>query len=313
MAESNNEGLSWENLMYVADFIAASGERSISILGGEPTLHPHFVDYTLYLVERGFSVMVFTSGIMSERTLEDAAHALLPVAWDQLRFVCNINDPEQTGTTCAEQQTVERFLSAFGSRTCVSFNIYRSDFHLDYALGCVNRFGMDRHLRLGLAHPILGTQNAFVPPDRMEDVFIQLAKYMDIVEYHRIHIGFDCGFPMCKVNDDLLVRLMRSSLGGLRFNCGPAVDIGPDLSLWCCFPLSGFHKRSLLDFNSLQEVQDYYRRFIDMAHVEIAGIYDECDGCQQRDDRICSGGCNAHLLQRILMAPQVRSPELCAT
>jgi len=313
MARSNNEGLSWDNLMYVADFIAASGEKSISVLGGEPTLHPHFVDYTLYLIERGFNVVVFTSGIMTEQTLEDAASALLTIPRDNLRFVCNINDPEQTGTTQAEQQAAECFLSVFGPRTSVSFNIYRTDFQLDYALGCVNRFGMDRYIRLGLAHPIPGTQNACVPPDRMGDVFIQLTKYMDIVEHNRIHVGFDCGFPMCKINDELLVRLIRSSFGGLRFICCPAVDIGPDLSLWCCFPLSGFHKRSLFDFNSLQEVHDYYRKLIDMVHVEIAGIYNECDGCRQRDDGICSGGCHAHLLQRILMAPQVRSPELCAT
>jgi len=36
-------------LGYVVDFLEASGEKRISLLGGEPTIHPKFVDFVKYL------------------------------------------------------------------------------------------------------------------------------------------------------------------------------------------------------------------------------------------------------------------------
>ena len=52
---------SWENLIYLADFLWASNQRQVSLGGGEPTLHPECVDFILYLLQRGFEVTVFTT------------------------------------------------------------------------------------------------------------------------------------------------------------------------------------------------------------------------------------------------------------
>ena len=34
--------ISWEDLIYAADFLLASGERRLIVSGGEPSLHPEF-------------------------------------------------------------------------------------------------------------------------------------------------------------------------------------------------------------------------------------------------------------------------------
>lgn len=306
MTGSGDRELSWDNLIYVADFMEASGDKKLSLLGGEPTLHPQFVDFTLYLLARGFRVSVFTSGILSKSALDNAAGALDRFSHEQLQFVCNINDPEQTGTPEAETDALHRFLSVFGPQTAVSFNIYRVDFQMDYVISCVNRYGMNRNLRLGLAHPIPESRNQFVSPEALSDVFRRLAEYMPLFDRHRIRIGFDCGFPLCKVDDALLAPLFRSSDNGIRFKCGSAIDIGPDLSLWSCFPLGAFHKRSLLEFNSMREILDFYLKRNQAIRSEIAGIYEACEACRFREEDRCSGGCLAHLLIRMQDAPQVR-------
>jgi cyclic pyranopterin phosphate synthase len=50
MSENDvKDSLSWDNLIYIADFLEGSGERHISLLGGEPLLHPHIAEFIIYL------------------------------------------------------------------------------------------------------------------------------------------------------------------------------------------------------------------------------------------------------------------------
>lgn len=310
MAAAEGDGeLSWENLIYVADFLIASGERRVSLLGGEPTLHARFVDYLTYLCERGFHTVVFTSGILSDARIAELDAAIRgSIPPDRLHMVCNINDPGQTPAKESDQRALTRFLEVCGPWCSPGFNIYRPDFQLDYVLHCVNAFGMKRSVRLGLAHPIPGASNAHIRPEQMRAVAAQLHSQIPALERHRVRLGLDCGFPLCQFDDAQIAALFRASEGGLRFGCGPAIDIGPDLSVWSCFPLSRRRARSLLEFSRMGEVIDFFHQELNAIRAEYAGIYDECDGCRHRASGLCSGGCVSHLLMRMQDAPAVRPP-----
>jgi MoaA/NifB/PqqE/SkfB family radical SAM enzyme len=54
MSDSDSSDMiSCENMIYLADLFQSAGDKNISLLGGEPTLHPDFPDFVLYLLERG--------------------------------------------------------------------------------------------------------------------------------------------------------------------------------------------------------------------------------------------------------------------
>ena len=169
--------LSWENLIYVADFLEAANHSHISLLGGEPTLHPQFLDFALYLIERRFSVHVFTSGIMPDRTLEDLLARLRDISSEQIAFICNLNDPRQTQSGANEWARVEQFLDVFGPRITAGFNIYRTDFELGFLFQLINQYGLQRHLRLGLANPIFNGNNAFVRPEDIGGIVNRVFSY----------------------------------------------------------------------------------------------------------------------------------------
>ena len=76
--------MSWENLIYIADFLKTSGQRHISLLGGEPTIHPECVDFILYLLERNFDVTIFTNGILSPSRLEEFKRHFININIEQL-------------------------------------------------------------------------------------------------------------------------------------------------------------------------------------------------------------------------------------
>ena len=310
MADSPpGERLSWENLIYLADFLQASGEKRISLLGGEPTLHPDFVDFALYLVERKFGVTVFTNGIVSESKLDEIKEHFTLISAGQLNFICNLNDPDQTPAPLEATRKVHQFLSVMGPWTSAGFNIYRLDFKLEFLCDLINRYGMKRNIRLGIAHPVPGEKSIYIRPDDVRHVVERLYGYRQLLNRFRIKPDFDCGFPVCRLTDEQLGWLFRLT-GQANFDCGLAIDIAPDMSVYCCFPFSRFHRRSIFEFDSLQQVYDYYKKVQQRIREELPGIYDECDGCIHLQEGICSGGGGCQLLNRLVDEAPVRLPEI---
>lgn len=297
--------LTWDNLIYIADFLEGSGEHHISLLGGEPLLHPQIAEFIIYLSQRGFFVTVFSSGIMPESKFDDFALKILSRGQElKLGFVCNVNDPRLSKKS--ELEEVRKFLSVFRERCTLSFNIYRLDFNMDFLVDYIIDYGIGRHIRLGLAHPIPGAKNLYIQPKDFHIVKEILMKSFEKMYQLDIVPGFDCGFPMCMFSDEELGKIFKYTLGQLSFQCGPAIDIGTDMSCWSCFPLSGFNKKSIFDFNSYQEMHDYYESKMHEVRNEVKGIYRECDFCDNFKHRICSGGCLAHILNKYLEEGNLR-------
>lgn len=309
MADSEPDDiLTWDNMIYIADLLESSNEMALSLLGGEPTLHPQFVDFVLYLLERRFHVNVFTSGIMSEKMFNEVERALSFVSPNSLSFVCNVNNPEKS--SFSELESVRRFLKTFGHLTTPGFNIYKPDFNIDFIFQYINEYGLHRHIRLGLAHPIPGQHNIYVPIDKMRDMGDRLISYLPVLERMKAKAGFDCGFPLCIFTEEQIGKLFKHNSGRLSFGCGPAIDIGPDMTVWGCFPLSNIHKKSLYEFNTLHEIRDHYMQLHQKVRSEVSGILNACDECSYREELLCSGGCLAHAYNHFKDEAEVRFKEI---
>lgn len=308
MDNSELSELSWDNLIYIADFLEISNEQKISLLGGEPTLHPQFVDFTTYLLERNFHVNVFTSGIMSNEKLLEMQQFLFNISHERLSFTCNIN--HKNISTQNEIERVNKFLYVFGHLTTLGFNIYQTDFDIDFIIQNINKYNLDRHIRVGLAHPIPGEINKYIPIEDLKKMAVKFVSYFDIFKRFKITPGFDCGIPMCIFTDEELGKLFKLNKGRLNFGCGPAIDIGPDMMVWSCFPLSNSHKRSLYEFNSIKEIDSYYKNLHSKFRTEIGGIFEDCDNCLHRFNEVCMGGCIAHSLNHFKNEAEVRIKEI---
>ncbi len=300
MKEANpGDLLSWENLIYLADFLALSTEKHISLLGGEPTLHPSYVDFVLYLLERGFHITTFTSGILSPGRLEELKQFITPLPVDRLNFVCNLNDPEQTPASEKEQARISAFLSLMGPWTIPGFTIYRTDFDLKFIFENMSRYGLQRQLRLGIASPTPGHDNQFIDVNQHKQVVDRLYSFKKEIEQLRVRPSLDCGFPLCAFSDEQLGWLYRHTRH-VYFECGPTIDITPNLDVYNCFPLSRFHKRSIFEFTSFKEVIDYYQDLHNKVRKKIPGMYAECGICPHREERRCAGGGLCNIMHRFI-------------
>lgn len=302
---SPNDYMSWEDLIYIADLQEIDNHKHMSLLGGEPTIHPEYLDFVAYLVTRGFHVCTFTSGVVSEGLLREFEKVYRDIPPHMASFVCNLNDPELSPD--AEVTSVKRFLDAFGPQVTPGFNIYRTDFSLEFLFGYISEFGLSRHMRLGVAHPIFGHDNQYISPEQMKEMSARLVSYFPLFEAHKVSPGLDCGFPLCAFSNDEIGWLYKLKRGDLHFGCGPAIDIGPDMSVWACFPLSSYHKRQLCEFGHMRDVRQFFEEQHHKVRVEAAGIYEECDECAHRESGLCTGGCLAHALNKMKDEPSVRA------
>lgn len=310
MAESPSDSLlSWENLIYIADLLAAAGQTHVSLLGGEPTIHPQCVDFILYLLERDFNVTVFTNGVLSHARLKEFEKHLTATGQKELSFVCNLNDPLQTPAPEAEIKKIHRFLTVMGPWVSPGFNIYRLDFTLDFLFDAINRYGMQRHMRIGMTHPVPGRSGGFIRPGDMRGVIERLYSYRPLFDSLRVSPGLDCGFPICKFTDEELGWLHRFKRP-VQFRCAPAVDVSPDMSVYHCFPLSNYKRRSLFEFDSIKELNDHFLRLRDEIKTEVAGIFAECDGCRYQEEGVCGGGGLCQVLNRLIDEAPVRNPQI---
>lgn len=308
-AAAGDGRLSWENLIYIADFLKASGQRYVSLLGGEPTLHPECVDFILYLLHRDFMVTVFTNGILGPARLEEFRRHLTDISMLRLSFVCNLNDPVQTPAPSTETARLHRFLALMGPWVSPGFNIYRLDFSLDFLFDYINRFGLQRNLRLGITHPVPGRGQGSIRPQDIRQVVQRLYAHRPQFEAFRVRPGLDCGFPICQFTDEELGWLHRFPEPA-QFKCSPALDISPDMSVYHCFPLSNYQRKSLFEFDSLAQIEQHFAQLRQQFKAEIPGIYAECDGCRRQEEGVCGGGGLCQVLNRFMDEAPVRLPEI---
>jgi len=302
--------LKWEDLIYIVDFFQSAGDNNISLLGGEPFLHPEIVDYILYIINRGLHVTVFTSGVVGESILRDAIDKLDGVNPEQLSFVVNLNNPKET--SFSENSSIARFLTFFSQYSTLSINVFKLNFDYSYALQYINKYGLQRHIRLGLAHPIPGKKNMCIPPDNFRKMAEELMSYLPTFEAFDIHVGFDCGMPMCIFTDEEIGKLYKHTFGQVNFRCGPAIDIGTDMSVWSCFPLSGYKKVSLFDFQNAPQLVSFFEDYHKDVRTEVGGVFQKCDCCEWRQKGLCSGGCLSHSLNKMINEATIRNAKTYA-
>lgn len=294
--DNQTDFISWENVVYVADFLTLSNEKHISLLGGEPSLHPHFIDIIFYFIERDFHVTVFTSGIMSDKMLYELDSYITNFPKEKLHFVCNLNNFEQTPTSEKEINQVIQFLHIAGPWTIPGFNIYRTDFKIDFIFDYVVRFGMKGQVRLGIANPIINQNNDYIRQSDIKKVIKNLFTYKEYFEELKIKPSIDCGFPMCYFSDEQIGWLFKMA-GNLKFGCGIPVDITPNMDVYSCFPLSKISKRSLFEFNTLNEIRNFYANLLENIRLKTFGIFEDCNMCLYKANGVCLGGGICHLLK----------------
>jgi MoaA/NifB/PqqE/SkfB family radical SAM enzyme len=290
--DGRSRNLSMAELEHIIRFFRQSDIEEFSLLGGEPTLHPEFERLAQKVLDEGFSLTLFTNGLMPSGVLS----YLAGVDKERLNMVVNINRPDATPP--AEWERLMHNLKLLGDRAGLGYNIYQSQPEFEFLLEVMDNCKLKKYIRLSMAQPILKADNAYLPLEAYSAMAPQLVDFAQACDGVDIKLAFDCGFILCMFNEEQLGRLYYYNVK-LGFYCGPAIDIGPGLEIWYCFPLSHTYNRRLEEFENYQQITDfYYQKF---TPFRLFGSLPRCTHCKYRRRGQCSGGCLSHKMRAFHM------------
>lgn len=281
--------LSMQGLEKVLQFYKSSLLYRFVILGGEPTLNPEFdrmVDRILREKELE-SVIIFSNGLMPEKVLKYLCAQNDP----RVRVALNLNSEENH--TPSQWRQVNKTMKALGRRIGLGVNIYRPGQNYDYLVEAIEAYNLSHHIRVGLTHPIAGFENAYAHEDDFGRIAKDLVAFAEKAYYHKIGFSFDCGFQFCMFTLDQHKDLLRLGIN-FRSTCDPIIDIGPDLSVWRCFPLLNDVAGHLDDFSTRRQIMLHFNK--KYRSIQSLGNLMECPQCIYRQNNLCSGGCLARSL-----------------
>lgn len=275
----------WENFKIATDFIATIQPKMVNLLGGEPTLHEDFPRMLDYLLANDFMVQVFTNGMLSEERLDEIDEVLTHVTLrrEQLWFAVNVNEEKDRAKGETEKQAA--LFDRFHKLAYPSFTIHEKDVDLTFLVDLVDKHFLDRTIRLGLAMPLPGGTNKYLPIEYYRNAaesIIHLSKNSP-----NISKVFDCGFVLCMFEMQEILSLSQDEHNDFMFLCGQPIDIYPDLKAANCYPLSKVYKADIRDYRSIVELY----KFFEDGWMTPHGIYKEkCVDCEFFR-KVCWGGC----------------------
>ena len=215
-------------------FARTSGLRGIGLLGGEPSLHPRFLDLLEQSLQAGLDVTVFTNALWPADVLERAMKRLDRES-PHPTYMVNVHHPADAASSgwAAQQQFFERL----GRHTALSYTVTGTD-DITFLVRTIDRYGLKRHVRLGVALPGADGPGKCLGLEDYRSLAGPIVRLADACDRRDIVLSFDCGFTLCMFETADIGKLY---LAGARFSaerCGPVLDVGTDLSVWACFPLA---------------------------------------------------------------------------
>ncbi len=269
------------------DFLERSGINQVRLLGGEPTLHPHFPELVQNALERGFRILVFSNGYMPEAAL----HCLEKTPAERTSVLINVSTSENT----LPQQQQLAALQRLGSRVLVGLNIDSPSVRFDFLLELIARYQFAPEIRLGLAHPCVPARNHFLHPRYYAAVGRRILEFAEKACLQGVTLEFDCGFTPCMFPPEAF-EILGKSVADIGQRCNPILDILPDGQVIACYPLASLHQEPLPDTQDAAWLRARFEEWL--KPYRTTGIFRECSECLLKKNGQCTGGCAAAGMQR---------------
>jgi MoaA/NifB/PqqE/SkfB family radical SAM enzyme len=290
-----------EGLQARLDFLDRSDMDVVRLLGGEPTLHPRFVEVVARARATGKAVTVFSNGLMPPQAL--SCLASLPAG--ACSVLVNVNEPdgERNGSRGGNGRGYERqreALRRLGERGWIGFNIHRTDFQPGFLLDLVAETGCRPAIRLSMAQPSLSGTNRYIHPNQYRAVAVKIVAFARAAAGAGVRLEFDCGFVRCMFSDDDLA-ILKSAEANMGWRCNPILDVDIEGRVLHCYPLARLGTLPLTAEATAPALRAAFEARTQPYRQ--AGVFGECSRCPFKAEGSCTGGCLAATIRRFRHTP----------
>lgn len=289
MIQEEHSAITLDDYRQILSFLSRTPKNHVGIIGGEPTLHPDFVEIlketNRYCKECNTDATLFTNGIELEK--------FLPYIGERIGILINCNSPQFQSAEAFKKQreTLDHLdsLSWFDNKANCGCNLHPGCIDYKYIWDIVDRYHLD-HLRTSVVSPAACYESWRKDKEGyykfMKPIFLQFCKEG---KKHRCRLGIDCGhIPMCYFTEEE-AELVRETCDAYDNGfCEPVVDITPSFKATACF--GSYDPVDIRDFDNLYELERYLLLKKSYPRVE-ANCTGKCTTCKKHKLLQCQGGC----------------------
>ncbi|MFQ5603678.1 MAG: radical SAM protein [bacterium] len=270
-------------------FLQRSGINEVRLLGGEPTLHPQFLEMIQIALARQMRLLIFTGGLVPNKVL----HALKKMKGRKLKLLLNLLHPQEGKPS--EHARQRELCKQLGNCVMPGINIFSPGIELDFILDLIQEYGLIKCVRLGLSHPDPESRNEFLHPNHYPQVGLRATEFAVRARKRGVSIDFDCGWVPCMFPEGAMEYLgMGARQVGLT--CSPIIDILANGQTISCYPLFKHVNLPLPEKHNAVWLRTQYAR--KQAHDRQVRLHQYCAECTWMIQNKCSGGCLAASMRR---------------
>lgn len=279
MKENRGSVLSLVDYKKTATFLASSGNKTIGLLGGEPTLNPEFLEIVDWSVSQGLQVIVY-SNLIARPQIVAGLKGYRP---DQVNIIVNVYRDKKE-----DLAKIGPNLRDLSHLIKLTLAVDRPQFEWRFLVDLIEEFNLIRKLRMKVALPVLGGRNGYLALQDYKEAGNNIADLCEEAGRKQIHAEFGCGFIKCMFSEQQLARL--DELGhSASFTCRPIVDVDSKGKASHCLPLSNLPNFRIEDFESVSDlVGEFHHQTVAFRK---AGVMAACHTCAYLKDGSCAGGC----------------------
>lgn len=280
-----------DNLYKMMDFMKKSGITGFNMIGGEPTLHSRFEEIYNIISDNGFSVMIFSNGVIDKQRVEFLSRK------DNLQSILlNIREPEEYSSQ--DWKKILYTCVRLNKIVTLSYRIYKMDFDPRFIFDLIDEYKLNRLINWAIACPSLIRNNAYVRLEEHEKAVKRMVEFSRESKKRNVNWYSDSGFILCAFSNGKLEELRENVNFVPETNCGPAMEVAPDLRIFRCYGMAPKSRPGLkiTDFKNLAEAEKYF--LLKSLPFKRVGGMDKCFGCEHIISQKCGGGCMVHILKR---------------
>lgn len=259
----------------------------LGLLGGEPFLYPYLKEVLDLLWRHNIVPKVFTS---ATNPMPESLK-IIDIVTQPINFVVNIGTRDSYSDE--KYKNLTDFFEKFHAVASLSYTIFDLNADPGFLFGIINRFRLQtRNIRVGVALPIYMGGNQYIDKKEYRQLGKFFVNFAQMASKQQVTLGMDCGFTACMFTPTEVGILQRCGVH-FSFCCGAAVDIGPKLEAWNCFPLFQLHRENVLESKNMYELIAKFDKAMHEYFDHKVGIFDDCPDCKYFQRRICEGGCKS--------------------
>lgn len=279
-----------EQLNNILNYFSLAPDKvhHISLIGGEPLLHPQFSEIydivTTFIEDNsiGEYISIFTNGI----NLIDYKDII-----ENAYIIVNVNKPTVVGIDNYNKMKQGIIELQEYNQIILGINLYQNMEDYNYIFTLAKELNIDE-IRCSYIVPSNQNelQNKFNYYDQGKELFLN---FCNTAINNEIQLNIDCNhIPKCRFTEEEL-NIVTEACGVSMDWCYPAIDIMPDMTVSSCF---GFmNPVNLNDFKDLEEIENYFMNNFTTPKIESrTNCANNCPleiyGTTWDHDK-CQGGC----------------------